>query len=224
VIAVLRYQAALLVRSVKWLPPLLLYGAVLAIGTGGRPPMLDALAWAAALILPVTAWLTRVCLLVEPAQARGCVAAAVGPGRTHLVSLLLAVGLGSLLVVVGTVESALVATAVGQGAGSRVPATAALVGGVLAQLTGVLVGVAIGSLCARPVVRRPAFALPLVAAGAMAMLIASGSPASAAVSTIVNASNTGTLRPPWMDVLVALALAVAAAAVTGWVARRVPDD
>lgn len=223
-IAVLRYQAALLVRSVRWLPPLLLYAAVLAIGAGGRPPMLDALAWAAALILPVTAWLTRVCLLVEPARARGCVAAAVGPARTHLASLLLAVGLGSLLVVVGTVESTLVATSVGQGAGNRVPATAALVGGVLAQVTGVLVGLAIGALCARPVVRRPAYALPLVASGALVMLIASGSPASAAVSTIVSASNTGMLRPPWADVLIALALAVVVAAVTCRVATRVPDD
>ncbi|MYX58889.1 ABC transporter, partial [Streptomyces sp. SID8382] len=58
--ALLRYQAALLVRSHRWLPPLLLYGAFLGIGVQTGQPILDSLGYAAAALLPVAAWLVRV--------------------------------------------------------------------------------------------------------------------------------------------------------------------
>ncbi len=223
--AVCRYQLALTLRSGRWLPPTLLYAAVLAIGTGGGPPVLDGLEWAAATVLPVAAWLTRVVLTVEPARARACVAAATSPARAHLCALAVAVGLGLALAVAGMAESVLVARAVvGHGVGNRVPLGVALVGGGLAQLAAVLVGVAIGALCCRPVVRRPSYAIPLVTGGAIGMLVASGSPASAAVASIVAASERGVLRPPWFDALAALALFAVAAALTCRVAAHIDDD
>ncbi|MES4833786.1 ABC transporter, partial [Streptomyces anthocyanicus] len=46
--ALLRYQTALLLRSQRWLPPVVLYAAALGIGVQGGQPVLDSLGWAAA--------------------------------------------------------------------------------------------------------------------------------------------------------------------------------
>ncbi|OSC46386.1 ABC transporter, partial [Streptomyces sp. 4F] len=46
--ALFRYQAALLLRSQRWLPPVVLYAAVLAVGVQGGQPVLDSLGWTAA--------------------------------------------------------------------------------------------------------------------------------------------------------------------------------
>lgn len=89
--ALFGYHTALLLRSQRWLPPFLLYGAVLAIGVQGGGPILDSLGYAAAPLVPVTAWLVRVCVTQEPSAARSITAAAAGPRRAHLASLLAAV-------------------------------------------------------------------------------------------------------------------------------------
>jgi hypothetical protein len=57
--ALLRYQAALLLRSQRWLPPFILYAAFLGIGVQGGQPVLDSLGYTAAALLPVAAWLVR---------------------------------------------------------------------------------------------------------------------------------------------------------------------
>ncbi|MEW2554575.1 hypothetical protein AB0957_22925, partial [Streptomyces zhihengii] len=77
--ALLVYQELLLLRSQRWLPPVLLYAAFLAVGVQAGGPVLDALGWAAAGLLPATAWLVRVCATQEPAAARHVTAAAAGP-------------------------------------------------------------------------------------------------------------------------------------------------
>lgn len=102
-IALLRYQAALLVRSQRWLPPVILYAAVLGIGVQTGQPVLDSLGYAAAAVLPVAAWLVRICATNEPPAARSCVSAAAGPARAHLACLLVAFGAAALLGVVATV-------------------------------------------------------------------------------------------------------------------------
>ncbi len=87
-IALLRYQAANLFRSHRWIFPLI---ALCAADLGGRsrlgsgPAVLqaralsDGLDWSAAILVPVVALLTRSMLTAEPAAARACVAAASGP-------------------------------------------------------------------------------------------------------------------------------------------------
>ena len=102
-IALLRYQAALLLRSQRWLPPVILYAAVLGIGVQTGQPVLDSLGYAAAAVLPVAAWLVRICATNEPPAARSCVSAAAGPARAHLACLLVAFGAAALLGVVATV-------------------------------------------------------------------------------------------------------------------------
>ncbi|WP_442785585.1 ATP-binding cassette domain-containing protein [Actinacidiphila sp. DG2A-62] len=66
--ALVRYQAELLLRSHRWLAPLVLYLAVMAIGVGGGQPVLGSLGYAAALLLPVAAWITGICVAGEPGR------------------------------------------------------------------------------------------------------------------------------------------------------------
>lgn len=54
-IALLRYQAALLARSQRWLPPFILYVAFMGIGVQAGQPILDSFGFAAAAVLPVAA-------------------------------------------------------------------------------------------------------------------------------------------------------------------------
>ncbi|MER6043732.1 ABC transporter, partial [Streptomyces sp. NPDC001856] len=88
--ALLRYRAALLVRSQRWLPPFLLYAVFLGVGVQSGQPVLDSLGYAAAALLPVAAWLVRICVTDEPPAARTVVAAAAGPARAHLAAVLVA--------------------------------------------------------------------------------------------------------------------------------------
>ena len=80
--ALLRYQADLLVRSQRWLPPVILYAVFLGIGVQSGQPVLDSLGDTAAGLLPVAAWLVRICVTGEPDAARACAAAARGPAST----------------------------------------------------------------------------------------------------------------------------------------------
>ncbi len=105
--ALLRYQLDLLLRSHRWLPPLLFYGAVLGIGVAGGQPLLGSLGYAAALLLPVAAWMVRVCVTGEPAAARACTASAVGPGRAHRGALYAAAATSAVLGAAGTALVAL---------------------------------------------------------------------------------------------------------------------
>ncbi|MFC6830069.1 ABC transporter, partial [Streptomyces goshikiensis] len=121
--ALLRYQGALLLRSQRWLAPVLLYAAFLAVGFRPGDPVPDSLGYSAAALVPVTAWLVRTCLSVEPDAARDCAAAAAGPVRVHAAALLTGLGWGVGAGGLGAVAVLLL----GAGAGPRLP-TAALAG------------------------------------------------------------------------------------------------
>ena len=97
-IALLRYQTAILLRSHRWIFPFIAYGLLVAGGnaTGATSPATSAtllatqstqlaqgLAWSAAMLVPVVAFLTRSMLTAEPDAARACVAAAAGPARSR---------------------------------------------------------------------------------------------------------------------------------------------
>ncbi|MDV9191857.1 ABC transporter, partial [Streptomyces sp. SR27] len=98
--ALLRYQSGLLFRSQRWLAPLLLYAVFIGVGVQAGEPVLGALGFTAAALLPVSAWSVRICLTQEPPAARTVVAAAAGRGRAHLAALLTG---AALPVLVGTV-------------------------------------------------------------------------------------------------------------------------
>ncbi|MBE8473436.1 ABC transporter [Streptomyces justiciae] len=214
--ALLRYQAALLVRSQRWLPPVILYAVFLGVGVQSGQPILDSLGYAAAALLPVAAWLVRICVAGEPPAARACVSAAVGPARAHLAALLVALVGAAMLGTVATVLVTLISDPVSSDHQIRVPRFPAGGSGLLAVLACALLGTAVGALTTWPLLRSPGRAVPTMLLAALLSVVVTGSPAHAAVSGLVTGSQKGTVPLPLLPlagaaVVTAGALAVACA-------------
>ncbi|MGW2327855.1 ABC transporter [Streptomyces sp. NPDC001700] len=218
--ALLRYQVALLARSHRWLPPLILYAAFMGIGVQAGQPVLDSFGYAAAGVLPVAAWLVRVCVTNEPAAARACAAAARGPGRVHLAGVLTGLGAAVVLGVAGTSYVALVGDPRSADGRVDVPLAAATVAGLLAALACALLGTAVGALCNRPLLRRPGWAILSTALAALLVSVIGASPANAAVSGLVNGSRSGTVSMPLLPLAVTAVLAAGATAIACVVSSR----
>ncbi|MFJ9409630.1 ABC transporter [Streptomyces sp. NPDC101393] len=210
--ALLRYQAALLIGSHRWLPPVILYAAFLAVGVQTGGPILDAYGFAAAGLLPIAVWLTRICVTNEPPAARSCAAAAAGPGRVHLAAVLTAAGASVLLALLGTAFVALLSDPHSSGHRVAVPVPAATGAGLAAALACLLLGLAIGALCNRPVLRSPAAAVPAGLLAALLLSVLGASPANAAVSGLVTGSLDGTVHVPWLPLAATAVIAAAATA------------
>ncbi|MGW6570262.1 ABC transporter [Streptomyces sp. NPDC054975] len=206
--ALLRYQTDLLLRSQRWLAPLLLHAVLLAIGVRAGEPVLGALGYAAATLLPVTAWVVRICLGQEPAAARNVVSAAAGRQRAHVAAVLAAVACAAPLGAVAVLG----VTAVGDLRG--VDPVAAVASGLLATTTCVLTGAAVGTLTTRPLLRSRGWSLAALVLGSLLALVTSGSPAKYAVTGLVTGARTATVTMPWAALLGALALAAVAVAVS----------
>jgi hypothetical protein len=204
--ALLRYQAAILLRSHRWIFPLIAYGLLIAVGAAGSSSLAETLDWSGAMLVPVTAFLTRAMLTAEPDAARACVAAAAGgPARAQLATLIVPLGSGALLGLAGVVFDVLTAeaaaTAPGSGglfakltAAGRHPGIVA--GGLLIALVCLLVGSAAGALCNPPLLRHPAAAMLSTLAAIILALAADVSPASAAISH-ASAQAAGPLAAHW---------------------------
>ncbi|MFI9191439.1 ABC transporter [Streptomyces californicus] len=205
--ALLRFQAALLARSQRWLAPLLLYAAVLAVGVQGGQPVLGSLGVAAAALLPVTAWAVHLCVGQEPPAARTVVSAAVGARRVHLASLLTGTGCAAALAVVSTAVVLLVSAPVTDDGAHEVARSSAALAGLLASLCCVLLGAMVGALSTRPVVERRGWSVAAAVLGSLLVLVAAGSPARYAVTDLVTGSRTGTFHQPVRPLLAALAVA-----------------
>ncbi|MFD5715271.1 ABC transporter [Streptomyces pharetrae] len=211
--ALLRYQAALLLRSQRWLPPFILYAVFLAVSVQGGQPVLDSLGYAAAALLPVAAWLARICAEGEPAAARACVAAAAGPARAHLACLLVAFAAAAALGVLATLVVTLISDPAGAGGQTRVDRLPAGTAGLLAALACASLGTAVGALTSRPVLRSTGRAVPALLLAALLALVLTGSPANAAVTGLVTGSRSGTVPFPLLPLGGAALLAAAATAV-----------
>jgi hypothetical protein len=97
-IALTRYQLAVLLRGHRWVGPLLRYATLLTfVADGSTQPLREGLNWSAAMLVPAVAWLTRSARTAEPPAARACVAVAGGPHRAHLAALAAALAGGVLL-------------------------------------------------------------------------------------------------------------------------------
>ncbi|MEU9619342.1 MULTISPECIES: ABC transporter [unclassified Streptomyces] len=210
--ALLRYQTALLIRSQRWLAPVLLYAAFLGIGVQSGQPVLDSLGYAAAGLLPVTAWLVQLCVNQEPPAARTVAAAAAGSPRVHLASLLAALGCAGILGAVATLIVLLISKPVSTDDAVRVHLLPAGLAGLLATACCVLVGAAAGALCTRPLLHRRGWSVAGTVLTALLALVTTGSPANHAVTGLVTGARTGTVHLPVLPLLAAAALAAAVAA------------
>jgi hypothetical protein len=212
-IPLLRYQTALLLRSQRWLPPVLLYAVFLAIGVQSGQPVLDSLGFAAAAVLPVAAWLVRVCATNEPPAARSCVGAAAGPGRAHLACLTVALGASAVLGTAATVTVTLISSRTSTDHRMSVPAFPSAAAGLIAALVCALLGTAVGALTSWPVLRTPGRAVPALVLAALLALVVGSSPAHVAVTDLVTGSQTARVPVPLLPLAVAALLTAAAAAV-----------
>ncbi|MEU8674710.1 ATP-binding cassette domain-containing protein [Streptomyces sp. NPDC048560] len=209
--ALVRYESAHLLRSQRWLAPLLLYVAFLGVGVRSGQPVLDSLGYAAAGMVPVTAWFVRLCATQEPPAARAVVAAAVGRPRAHLCMLLAAVAWALVLGVVAASVVLLISEPAGSD-GTAVPLPAAWTAGLLATVCCVLTGATVGALGTRPVLHRLGWSVVLTAMGVLLALVTSGSPAKHAVAGLVSGSLSGTVPPLGLPSAGALVIAAGAAA------------
>jgi hypothetical protein len=205
VTALLRYQAAILLRSHRWIFPLIAYGLLIAVGAAGSSSLAETLDWSGAMLVPVTAFLTRAMLTAEPDAARACVAAAAGPARAQVATLIVPLGGGALLGLAGVVFDVLTAEAAATGPGSgglfaKLTGTARhpgiVAGGLLIALVCLLVGSAAGALCNPPLLRHPAAAMLSTLAAIILALAADVSPASAAIGH-ASAQAAGPLTAHW---------------------------
>jgi len=175
VIALIRYQSAILLRSHRWVFPLVAYALLLSVGGGRGQPLRDGLDWSAAVLVPVVAVLSRSMLTAEPGAARACVAAAAGPARAQLATLLTAPGAGAVLALAGAGYEVLTDRA---GPAGLLPVLGA---GLATAVVCMLVGSSVGTLCNPPLVRHPIVALLGTTSAVVFALVAGVSPASAAL-------------------------------------------
>ena len=187
--ALLRYQTAILLRSHRWIFPVIAYVLLISVGAASTTPLAEGLDWSAAMLVPAVAFLTRSMLIAEPDAARACVAAATGPARAQLAALVTALGAGVVLGLAGagftvlTGESAVKQAS--SGVFSKIDATFAhpqvLTAGLATALVCLLVGSAAGTLCNPPLLRHPGAAMLATLAAIILALAANVSPASAAL-------------------------------------------
>lgn len=219
--ALLGYQSALLVRSQRWLAPVILYAAFLAVGVQSGQPVLDSLAYAAAALLPVAAMLVRICVTNEPPAARSCTAAAVGPWRAQLACLLSAFLASAVLGAVATLVVAVISDPASTDHRTAVNRLGASAAGLLAMLVSVLVGTAIGAVTSWPLMRSPGRAVSVMLLASLLSLVTTGSPAKAVMTGLVSGSRDGVVQVPLLPVAGAAVLAVAAVgAACGLASRR----
>lgn len=218
--ALLRYQTALLLRSQRWLPPVLLYAAVFAGGVRFGEPLLDSLGYAAAALVPVSAWLVRVCVNGESRAARHCAAAPAGPATVQLSVLLAAFVSALVLGAVGTVGVLVVSDPHSTDGRVEVALLPAAGAGLLTVLVCALVGTAVGALCNWPVLRGTGWSVTSTVLVAVLALVTVGSPPNAALRGLITGSHTGTVSVPWLPCLLSVLLAGAVTAAVCAVARR----
>lgn len=188
--ALLRYQTAILLRSHRWIFPLIAYVLLIAVGAAGSTSLAETLDWSGAMLVPVVAFLTRALLTAEPDAARACVSAAAGPVRAQLATLIVPLGAGAVAGIAAAVFDVLTAEAAarvpGSGLGGKVTAAAGhpgiVAGGLLIAFVCLLVGSAVGALCNPPLLRNPAAAMLSTLAAIILALAAGVSPANAAIS------------------------------------------
>ncbi|MFJ6544108.1 hypothetical protein ACIQMP_26150 [Streptomyces sp. NPDC091385] len=209
--ALLQYQTALLLRSQRWLPPVLLYLGLLAISLDSQSTLGSQLGWNAAALVPALAWLTRALPAAEPPAARACLAAAAGPRRPQYAALAVTFAVGLLLVLLAS-GAALLTCKVPRGtAGVTV-----LGDGLAVGLVCLLAGSALGAVCVPSLVRTTAGAAGALIVGSVLLLVFSGSPANAAV----RAAYSSGAHFPALPLLIALPLAVVCWWVSAWAAGR----
>jgi hypothetical protein len=156
VIALARYVAACCMNAQRWLAPGLIFLVVVAATNAAGEASAPNLSVDAVCLFPIAAWLTVATLNDEDASQLE-ISLAVAGGKVRLVGTKLAVAAG---VAAALAAVSLIVTFVGD-PGSL--SAASLAAGALADALTIAGGVALGALCARPVISRTGTAVILIA-------------------------------------------------------------
>lgn len=215
-IGLIRYGFATMLHSQRYLAPVLLFTGVLGVfSSGDSGPLAPVYALGAALLFVCSTWFTIVLLGVEDPAHRAITIVAAGRSRRLLLASI-AVAMLSSLVLAGfaLVFPLLVA---------RHPVAGLdLVVGLEAQLTCASVGIAIGLLCSRLVIRRQGFALVTALALVIVALLAPGMvPVNVLIHRMSEGSTSAALVAPVSGLLaIAVVILAACATATQFVATR----
>jgi hypothetical protein len=218
--ALLRYQFAVLFRSHRWVFPLVTFVLLISVGgVGQTQPLSTGLDWAAAILVPVVALLTRSMLTAEPEAARACVSAAAGPVRAHLAVLSTALVGGAALALIAAGYEMVTSGGLRFLHSHPGLAMSSLAAGLGKALICIFVGSAVGALCNRPVIRHQTVALLSTIAAVVVGLLSSVSPANAALSGN-GAAVQSAAWPVGVPFLAAASLVVLAWVLSAWLAAR----
>jgi hypothetical protein len=165
-IALYRYTVVGLLLSQRYLPPTLLFLAALSVGTASDSgPLVRTYSFCVAAMFVCGSWLTVAVVNHEDRIQRSVTIVSAGSTRRALAATVAVAATGcAVLTAIGLALPNLV--------GSHVITLDALAIGAAAQLAAGLVGVALGLLCSRLVVRKVGHALLAALAGILAVLLA----------------------------------------------------
>ncbi len=190
-IALIRYTSATMLHSQRYLAPALLFLAVLGVSSSNDSgPLAPIYGLGAAALFVSATWLTIALISIEdPAHRAIAIVSAGHSVKVLLASISVAVISSSVLTVVGLMLPLLV--------GTHTVDIADLVLGVEAGLTGAAMGIAIGLLCSRLVIRRQATALIVALGLVMAVLLLPGfSPVNMLLRLMANTTESAALVAP----------------------------
>jgi hypothetical protein len=154
--AIVRYVASDAIRSQRWIPPVAIFAAFVAIANSNAGPILTTYADTLAVLFPIAIWLTWAIVGAEdPVQVDISIVTVGSALRYRLGKLLTCLLAAAIPSAVAVAIPVAVATPSSSEAG-RIAGDA--VAGLVGHLLVVLFAVAVGALTSRPVIRRRGWA------------------------------------------------------------------
>ena len=209
-IALVRYVSRDMLRSQRWVAPLVCFAAIDAIIGAQTGSVLPSYAIGAAALLFVTTWLTVVVINNEdPIQQSITEVCAGSQTKVRVAKLSVSLLLGVALGVLGMVAPTIISSS---------PTTAKeVIAGICAQIITALMGVTFGAICSRPIIRRRSWSVLLgVLLGLATVLIPHGPP-TRQLLVLFNETGHFALGPP--IVLIGTETLLLAGIVTAWSLR-----
>ncbi|HWD82218.1 MAG TPA: hypothetical protein VG497_25140 [Kribbella sp.] len=209
-----RYLMNSVLLSQRYLPPMLIFFGALAVGTASdNGPLQSSYAFGVLVMLVCSTWLTVAIVNHEDPTQRQITLVTVG-------SSLRVLGVTIAVVVTWCVPLLLFGLICPLVTGDHEVTIGDLVVGAVAQLASAMIGIAIGVLCSRLLIRRIGIAMLTAAALILLMLVRRISPVSALMKVLSDEKSAAINAVP-TTLLAVVCLAVLIAAVL--VARAVAD-
>jgi hypothetical protein len=182
VITLCRYLWSDLIRSHRWVAPLVIYVAVEAISSATAGAVLPTYSAVSVAVLFLAIWIAVIVSKSEdPLQSYVTAVTAHGVAKTRLSKLFVAFQVATLLGLLGLAAPAIITSAPVD--------TSAVVAGALAVVATSGAGVAIGGICSRPIVKRTSWALLLGLSAGMATILIPHAPPTRQVLVLFSASH-----------------------------------